>query len=296
MKKLFLSAVFSLFSFAMFSQNVYTFFVNVVNEDWRFPLVGFVNTAIGDHTGAQVGFVNSNVGSFSGTQIGFLNTTTNDTRGGQIGFVNTVGDSFNGGQVGFVNTTSADIGGAQLGFMNIARRLEGLQLGFVNIVDEVVSGVPIGFLSVVRHGGYRAVELSVSEFHPVNVGFRIGVERFYTTISVAHNPFADTNSERFATGFGFGTIVPINDAFFFNPEVIGLASLGRTSRNLTSFVPFFGYHFCDRFSVTAAPTVTWSRSPRDTDLLEPVVSIATFEIDDRNEIVIGGRVSVRWRF
>lgn len=103
------------------------------------------------------------------------------------------------------------------------------------------------------------------------------------------------NSNRFAAGAGFGTIVPIDDSFFFNPEISGLSSLESNSRNLTSFVPYFGYNFSERFSITAAPSVTWSNTPRDTDLLEPIFSISNFEIDGRDEIIVGARVSVRWR-
>ena len=300
-------------------------FVNTMRDSFSGAQIGFINTTTTNTRGAQVGFVNTTGGIFSGAQVGFLNTIINDTRGAQVGFVNTIRGNQNGGQVGFINTTTrgvdgaqigfvnttiSNIDGAQIGFVNIARRLTGLQFGFVNFADEVENGVPIGFLSIVRRGGFRAIELSASEFHPVNVGFKIGVEQFYTIFSVGYNPFADSRSERFATGIGVGTIVPINESFFFNPEIIGLTTIGRSNRNndngeddkrihnnrqLTSFVPFFGYNITDRFSVAIAPTVTWSRASRNSDLLEPVASIAIFNIDDRNEIVVGARVSVRWR-
>lgn len=258
----------SIFSFSVFSQdrNIYTVFLNVVNEDFNLPLVGFVNIGRGNQNNLQAGFVNSSLGNLNGVQIGFANIVAHDTRGAQIGFANT------------------------------ARRLNGLQFGFVNVVDEVESGVPIGFLSIVRQGGFRAIELSVSEFHLANVGFKIGVERFYTTISLAYNPFGNSTSERFATGLGIGTIIPINDSFFFNPEMTGLTSWGRDHKQLTSFVPYFGYNLNERFSITAAPSVTWSSSSRNGDLLEPMVSIANFDIDNRNEIVIGARVAIRYRF
>jgi hypothetical protein len=270
-------------------------FVNTVAGSFNGGQVAFLNTATNDTKGAQVGFVNTVRGDFDGGQVGFINTATSDVDGAQVGFINTAAGGVDGAQIGFVNTTAGNADGTQIGFVNIARKLNGLQLGFVNFTDEAESGVPIGFLSIVRRGGYRAVELSVSEFHLMNVGFKIGVERFYTTFSVGYNPFEEQNSNRFATGIGAGTIIPMGDSFFFNPEMTGSTSLGRNNRNSTSFVPYFGYNFSDRFSITVAPSVTWSNSPRNTDLLEPIFSIANFEIDDRNEIVIGARISVRWR-
>jgi hypothetical protein len=302
-------------------------FANTMRDSFNGAQIGFVNTVTDNARGGQVGFVNTVTGSFNGSQVAFLNTATNDTKGVQVGFVNTTRGGFDGGQVGFINTASgvdgaqvgfintaagsvdgAQVGyintatgnadGAQIGFVNTAQKLNGLQLGFVNFANEVESGVPIGFLSIVKRGGYRAVELSVSEFHLMNVGFKVGIERFYTTFSVGYNPFEAQNSRpahRFAAGIGFGTIIPMGDSFFFNPEMTGSTSWTINSKNLTSFVPYFGYNFCDRFSITAAPSVTWSHSIRDTDLLEPVFSIANFEINGRNEIVVGARVSVRWR-
>ena len=283
-------------------------FVNTAIGEVSGAQVGFVNTATKDVDGFQVGFVNTTIGEVSGAQVGFVNTATKDVDGLQVGFVNTaVGDC--NAQIGFVNVATGDVNGqvgfvnitagevdAQIGFVNTARKLNGLQLGFVNFADTIENGVSIGFLSIVRQGGFRAVEVGISEFHLVNVGFKLGVERFYTTFSISYNPFEDYRSKSFATGFGFGTIVPINDSFFFNPEIIGSTSWSRNTRNLTSFVPHFGYNLGNHFSVTLAPSVTWSRSPRNMDLLEPIFYVANFEIDDRNAIVVGARLNLRVRF
>jgi len=361
MKKLFSAAVFCLFSFSVFSQgstNLYTFFFNVVNEDFNFPLIGIVNNATGSHNNPQIGFINTNVGEFSSGQIGFINSVSSNTVGAQVGFINTIRGNLVGAQVGFVNTVSANesgcqintsagnvlglqlgfvntakkdvsgmqagfvntalnevegaqIGfvntavngnyGPQIGFVNITRRLNGFQLGFVNIVDTLERGVPIGFLSIVRNGGFRAVEVGVSEFHLVNAGFKIGVEQFYTTFIAAYNPFADTRSSQTAFGLGIGSIIPINDSFFFNPEIISLTTINknmRNSRRLTSFVPYFGYDINPQFSIVAAPTLTWSQREANgqLDFLEPLFSLAHFELNCRHELVIGARVSARWRF
>jgi hypothetical protein len=46
------------------SINLYTFFVNIVNKQFRFPLVGFINIADGDHNSPQIGFINWNQNNF----------------------------------------------------------------------------------------------------------------------------------------------------------------------------------------------------------------------------------------
>ena len=330
MRKVVIVLIFSTYVFAAFSQgtNVYSFFVNFVNEDFKFPLIGFVNTAKGNHKGLQLGFVNTNTGNFSGLQAGFvntiggdlnnvqlsfLNTVTGDAKGLQAGFVNTTTGNLSatqlgfvntaikeahGAQLGFINTTIQGIDGLQLGFVNIARqKLKGVQLGFVNYTDNIEKGIPIGFLSFVRHGGYQAIEYSFSEFHPVTVGFKTGVEQFYTTLFLAYNPSDDFTRNRFAAGLGIGSIIPIKNAFFFNPELNSLTPLAKNNdRQLTSFIPFFGYNFNNHFSITAGPSVTWNYNYDNGDLLKPVFKIANFEINDNHRIVIGARVGIRYRF
>jgi len=330
MKKIVIVLVFSLLSMASFSQetNAYAFFVNVVNDNFKFPLVGFVNVAKGNHKGLQLGFVNWNARNFAGSQVGYVNTIGNNLNGVQCGFVNTTIQQMEGAQVGFVNTAMQDATGAQVGFVNTAlqsisraqigfvntamkkapetqvgfvnianRKENGLQLGFVNYADTIGDGIPIGFLSFVRRGGYKAIEYSFSEFFPVTVGFKTGVEKFYTSIYLAYNPSAGSTKSMFANGIGFGSIIPLKNAFFFNPEVHSMNTIEiKNNRQLTSFVPYFGYNFNYHFSITAGPSVVWSASFDKGVLLKPVFNIANFEIDDKNSIFVGARVNVRCRF
>ena len=299
MKKIGVVIVFSMFSTVVFSQgtSIYSLFVNVVNEDFKFPLVGFVNIAKGDHKSPQIGFVNVNSGSFTGLQTGFINMVGDSLNGAQIGFVNTVIKGTNGAQISFVNNAINDVHGLQLGFVNIsAKKLNGLQLGFVNYADTIVKGIPIGFLSIVRHGGYKSIEYSFSEYYPVTIGFKTGVEKFYTTIFVAYNPFQKLEMNSFAMGLGLGTIVPIKKSFFFNPELSTLNTFGKNNNQLTSFIPFFGYNFNPHFGITAGPSVTWNKNNDYSDLLKPFLKIANFEINDNNAITVGARVGVRYRF
>ena len=329
MKKTIITLIFGMYAFSAFSQgpNIYSVFVNYVNEDFKFPLIGFVNMAKGDHKGLQLGFLNTNTGNFSGLQTGFINTTTGDLKGMQLGFVNTTAGNLNtgqigfvntgmkevrgaqigfvntgvkeirGAQIGFVNTTMKRIDGAQIGFVNVAKqKLKGLQLGFINYTDSIESGIPIGFLSIIKQGGYMAVEYSFSEFYPLTVGFKTGIEKFYTTVFWAYRPSRFTWNN-FASGLGVGSLVPIKNSFFFNPELNFLNSLGKNnSVQSTSFVSFFGYDFDKRFSITAGPSVTWSRNYGDGDLSKPLFKIVNYEINDNHNIVVGARFAVRYRF
>ena len=360
MKRTFIIIWFGLFSMAGFAQetNAYTFFVNVVNDNFKFPLIGFVNMAKGDHKGIQLGFVNWNVRDFTGLQTGFVNTTggnligaqfafintniqkvqgaqigfinsatqvvhgaqigfmntaikelhdaqvgfvntaLNEVRGVQMGFVNTTIKASHGVQMGFVNSAIKASRGVQMGFVNVTRRKEtGVQLGFFNYVDTLEKGVPIGFLSIIRRGGYLALETGFSEFFPVMVGFKTGVEKFYTTLYIAYRPFESSSKNRYATGVGFGSIIPLKKSFFFNPELHLFNPIEKkNNRQLSSIIPLFGYHFNRHFSITAGPSVVWSNCEADAVLLKPVFYLANFDINNKNAIFVGARAGLRYRF
>jgi len=311
-------SIFSLFSS---NRNLYTFFVNIVYEPFPFPLFGFVNVAHGNHGLAQAGYINWNTKNFSGLQGGFINTIGGELRGVQGGFINTAIDSADGIQGGFINTTGSFNGlqggfvnvatkggqGLQAGFVNVSlQKLRGVQLGFVNYTDSIESGIPIGFISIVRQGGYMAVEYSFSEFYPVNLGFKIGIEKFYTTLSVAlsasYNTVHGPTLNDLAIGLGIGSIIPINDKFFFNPELSQLSPISFVgSRQTLSLVPFFGYKIGKHFSVTAGPSVTWLRVYGDGAPPKPLFKIAEYTFTDdpdreKNSIVVGARAAVRFIF
>ena len=311
-------------------KSLYTFFVNSVSEPFPYPLVGFINIAKGNHSTGQLGFVNWNTGNFSGVQASFVNTTwgnfdgmqaafVNTTvgtmKGVQLGFVNTVVKDMTGPQLGFVNTTIQEIDGPQIGFVNVAMRgIKGFQLGFVNYADSIEDGVPIGFISIVRHGGYHAVEYSFSEFHPVTAAVKIGVEKFYTSLSIGYNPAEEFTHGGFVTGFGFGSVLPIGRVFFFNPELSfsSANSFGDDDEpylgiNFLSFVPSFGINIGRHFSITAGPSVTWANAhiynpddwPRavDTNVAMPKPLFGyNHSITPNHSIVIGARAALRVRF
>ncbi|MDR2193953.1 MAG: hypothetical protein LBP19_05750 [Treponema sp.] len=259
---------------------MYTVFVNIVPEQFRFPLIGFVNLAWGSHTGPHIGFVNWNQKNMSGLQIGFVNTNGGDFKGVQTGFVNTNGGDFKGVQIGFVNTS--------------VQSFSGLQLGFINYIEELDGGVPLGFISYVKNGGYKAVEYSVSEISPINVALKLGVEKLYTSISIGYNPLEDDILSAMSTGVGLGSIIRFNESFFFNPELIGVNSnYGKNTSFHLSLTPYVGYKLLPRLTVVAGPSVSWKY---EKEFDAPFFHIVEKKINERNRIYLGARVGIRYEW
>jgi hypothetical protein len=272
---------------------VYTFFVNIVNENFHFPLIGFVNIATGSHSLPQIGFVNWNQNNFTGLQAGFINTVGGNFGGLQMGFVNTILGSINGVQFCFVNTAINGFDGTQISFINIAKKISGFQLGFINYAESIENGIPLGFISIVRNGGYKAIELSINEITPINIAFKIGVEKLYTSINVSYNPMQSDIEESIFTGLGFGSIIAINKIFFFNPELVFSNTINGKNQLYLSFVPNFGYKIISGLSVLIGPSITWAYTEKDA---EPFFSIINHKINEQNNIFIGGRMALRFQW
>ena len=320
-------------NFSLPKTTLYSFFFNVLYEPFTLPIVGLANLSIGNHgpielglanwntenfTGLQAGLVNLTEGEFKGYQTSIVNLTGKDFcgfqsaivnitagnfKGFQAGNVNLASNNFEGFQAGIVNIAANDFNGFQSGLVNISGgKINGLQLGLINYADSIEKGIPIGLISVVREGGYRAVEYSFSEFHPCNVAFKIGVEKFYTSFIKPYNHNYDFSSfeNKTSGGMGFGSILPIGKIFFINPEVNGLFELEKedlASVYYTSFVPYFGVNF-GIFSIAAGPSVTWVSAPecKVSNMADPLFSIYSYEINNHNKLVVGARASARVKF
>lgn len=268
-------------------------FINTSVDSLKGGQVGFINTVCKKSLGGQVGFVNTSIQATKGVQVGFVNTVWNKADGIQVGFVNTVTNRLNGAQVGFVNTTAKALNGFQVGFVNTALSLNGLQLGFVNYADSLKGGIPIGFVSIVRKGGYQAVELSCTEMYPVNLSFKIGVKSLYSSLIASYNP---NNTERFALGAGLGSIIPISEKFFFNPEVMYQHTTEIKTKQLLSLSGNFGYSVIPRLSVLIAPSLVWNHTWNNDPLNAPFFSLYTDNIDAKNSLHFGARLSIRYSF
>jgi hypothetical protein len=304
--------------------NLYTFFVNSVNEEFKFPLVGIVNIARGNEYFPQIGCVNWNKSDFislqssffnktggdlAGVQVGFLNAVTGDTRGLQCGFVNTTGDSLRGAQVGFVNsaageqvrgaqvglvnTAANDLNGAQISLINAAGRLRGVQVGLFNYADSVEKGVPVGLVSIVRRGGYRAVELSAAEIAPMNLSFKMGIRKFYSSLHAAYRPIKAGFRDQFFLGLGLGSIIDINETFFINPEISSSFGIGKEFQSYTSFVPFIGCNITPHLGILLGPSATWYNGRGDT---ASFMNLPAYKIDDDETLFFGGKIALRFRW
>jgi hypothetical protein len=274
-------------------------FINTSGGNVLGVQAGYINTIGGNITGVQSGFINTAMGNITGVQNGFINTAAGGANGMQFGFVNTATGSVKGLQAGFVNTAVKGGQGLQLGFVNTSiKEYKGMQIGFINYTDSIENGIPIGLISIVRHGGYYALEYSFSEYYPFTLGFKVGVEKFYSTIFVGFSPFEDNIRKMFAAGFGVGSILPITPKFFFNPELINLSHIYSEGEDtgLITFVPYFGYNINRNFSVVAGPSVTWAYDPDGEDMVKPFFSLLNHDINEKHSIIIGARAAVRFRF
>jgi len=302
---------------------LYTVFVNVVPDHFDLPLIGFINLAKGSQQSVHVGFMNTTENNLKGAQVGFINTTGGFVSGTQVGFLNTCSDSLNGYQVGFINTGVSRVDGAQIGFLNTAtqkvngaqvgfinscddalkgsqvgflnttkKSVNGIQLGFINIADTISQGIPLGFLSIVKKGGYQAVEISCTETYPINVSYKIGIKKFYTTFVASYN--SDLNKQ-FAFGAGFGSIMPLNKSVYFNPEFITTNVVGSEGRQLMSLTTNLGFSISKKMDVLVGPSVVWNRIDNSSsELNKPFYSIYNTDINDKNKLIVGCRLAIRY--
>ena len=320
MKKLIISIIVCIIGLNLGAQSqppptVYTGLVNVIHEPFQFPMIGFVNIALGNHKSPQVGFVNYNQKDLSGLQLSFVNYTGGKHQGLQFGNVNMTADEFSGMQWGYVNITSKslegmqmgflsmtaeDLDGAQFGFVNVAKSINGSQVGFVNIAEEYRTGIPIGLFSYVHKGGFKAVEIGVSEIAHINFVFKTGVKQFYTSFLLTHynHNSKEIDTEHLWGGLGFGTIFDIDPKIYFNPELI--ISTTNTStiykQGNLSIVPAFGYRFTDNISLLIAPAATWSQTNRNRELVDPVFKLYEYQKDPHKRFIFGGRIGLRYEW
>lgn len=288
---------------------IYTIAVNVVPESFDFPLIGYVNLAKGSHKNAHIGFINWNQddflgcqlsfintigGSLIGTQIGFINTALDSVKGLQLGFINTTPQKTNGAQIGFINTSIKGSTGTQIGFVNTTKNLNGFQLGFINISDTIQKGVPFGLLSIVKKGGYRAIEISSSEMFPINLSYKMGVKKLYTSFVASYSP--NTN-EYLAVGIGFGSILPISKYIYLNPEVLTQNEIINDEGNqLYSIVLNTGFCISSKIHLSLGPSLVWNNAAKNENLYKEFFSIKKWEMNERNNLLFGARISIKYVF
>lgn len=179
-------------------------FANVNNRFQGLQVSGFLNA---NRNAAKAmmyaGFLNvNNVVDKTIEMAGFANVSFKGTSIAQLSGFGNVAQDVKGVQgSGFFNV-ARDIQGVQgAGFINVARNVRGVQAsGFINICDSI-DGIPVGVISIVLKNGYRNFEVSTSEWSPVQLTYRMGVEKFYNIYSLSK---LDGTWDRYALGFGVG--------------------------------------------------------------------------------------------
>jgi hypothetical protein len=270
---------------------IYSMIVNIVPDQFNFPLVGFVNLAYDSHNSAHIGFINVNEKDFTGAQISFVNTVGGGVKGAQIGFVNMCEDPLTGLKLSFVNTAGKHTDSAQIGFVNNTKVLKGLQLGFVNYTDTIEKGIQLGFLSIVKKGGYRAFKISVTEMYHVNLSFKIGVKKLYSSFTASYN--SDWGNI-FAAGIGLGSIMPFNKSLYFNPELSSQSAIIKNDQQIFYLTTSLGYYIKPKIQFTIGPSVVWNYAQYPDDLNKPFFSIYTYDIDNSNKLILGLRAALRY--
>ena len=169
-------------------------------------VAGIANTTTGHISGIQVaGIVNMNCTNRpmryeqSNRQVaGILNVDRQNPLKFQLsGIANISSHSTYFQGSGYVNLNNDTIKAIQASSaLNYARVLKGAQIGLVNIADTS-SGFQIGFINIVKHGGFKAIELTANETNYINATIKTGGRNFYTLLNAGVGEYT-------TAGFGFG--------------------------------------------------------------------------------------------
>ena len=259
-------------------------FFNTSRDFTGIQAAGFGNLAGKVEGGQAGGFFNISGDITGGQAAGFVNRAKNVLGGQAAGFVNLAGDVQGGQAAGFVNLAEDVEGGQAAGFINVARNVKGFQIaGFINICDSI-DGVPIAVVSIVRKNGYRKIEISSDETFYLNTSLKMGVEKFYTSITLGMR----TNHAKnyYSYGFGAGTNIvfdpkkslsieyQMQQLFDFEFES------GSYDHELNRLKALFNYHYSKKLCLFAGPTINLltSGKPEYTNAIRPSWA---FEISDR---------------
>ncbi len=185
----------------------------------------------GTVSGLQMAGVAAVAEKAQGAQVaGVMNLAKTDVAGLQLGgTINFAGGTVRGAQISGVLNYAAEVDGAQItGAVNVAGKLRGLQLGIVNVADEVDGGITLGLINIVRKDGLHNVGVWSSDTSVINVGTRLGTDRFYSILSAGVTPAATLGSRDslekreadYSVGGGFGTRARLNQQLSIGAELM----------------------------------------------------------------------------
>ena len=175
---------------------------------------GLFNISLEWLTGTQVaGAFNLAASGIDGTQVGGLFNWSGDRTDTQIASLINLGKRVDRSQI-------------SLG-VNIAEEVGGFQIGLINVAGSV-DKLPLGLVSYVKNG-YRALEMSAGDALFTNVGYRLGVRRFYNIfhIGARWDSFQGGMNNRgtsasWGLGYGLGTALQMGESWSVNAELLSL--------------------------------------------------------------------------
>ena len=137
------------------------------------------------------------------------------------------------------------------------------------------------------------MEVSTSEMFPVNLSYKIGVKSLYTSFVVSYLPELP---HYLATGIGVGSIIPLSESFYFNPELLTQNRLISENSFMYSLALNVGYKLTDQLHLTAGPSIAWNHSSNTNELFKENFAIRKWALDDHNNLFVGVRIGIRYVF
>lgn len=267
-------------------------FINIVPDHYNSVLFGSVNLAHGSQEGFQFALFNWNQHNFTGghTQLSTLNIV-----GGAI---------VKGTQIGFLNFCIDSLKGAQIGLFNFSKKRDGVQIGFVNFCDTMSSGLSFGVISIVKKG-FHALEFGITEMYPINISYKVGgTSGLYNSVNFSSNYEGNINNAMNGPilGFGFGSVIPLGQRFFLNPDFsLQAISLLKSKQKLLALSIKLSYAIAKKVHVSVGPSYafTWVNVGTDPKELQmPMYTLYQNPVSDpsthRQRNYIGLRFSLRY--
>ena len=237
-------------------------FGNFLNSSFEGAnMAGFANLITRSASGMQAaGFANiTNLTTHSLQLAGFANIGRDvDSTIQLAGFANiAIAGNDNSQASGFFNMAERVSGFQVSGFANMARKVEGAQIaGFINICDSI-EGIPLGLINIVRHNGYRALEISNSDFNFFQLSYKMGVEPLYMIYSMGK---PTGGLRRWDLGLGLGTTFPFEIHYRLNLEAIVYQEMLVNHPATSAFLKMPRLNMINQIRAIISRTITESTS------------------------------------
>jgi hypothetical protein len=237
-------------------------FGNFLNSSFEGAnMAGFANLITRSASGMQAaGFANvTNLTANSLQLAGFANIGREvDSTIQLAGFSNIAVEGTENSQAsGFFNMAEGIRGFQVSGFVNIAQKVKGTQIaGFINICDTI-EGIPLGMINIVRSNGYRALEISNSDFNFFQLSYKMGVEPLYVIYSMGK---PTGGLRRWDLGLGLGTTFPFEIHYRLNLEAIVYQEMLVNHPDASAFLKMPRLNMINQIRAIISRTITESTS------------------------------------